>query len=693
MIHLKKYTAYALLAVLSLISSHSLAQPAVRLSSATANPGDEVEMAVHVQGLSQVTALQLNITLPQTLTYVEESGKLGAEVASANHQLQITQTDNQLKIYIFSLQLDALKNAQGQLLTFHLQVGNDPGTYQLSPSIVLSNTKGEKISATVTAGTFTVLGPKIQLSAKTFDFGGVPIRSTHSKTLIVSNTGNEPLTLTGAESSLSHLGIEGLPCTIQAGGQTELTINYTPIKAGEESATISIASNAANGLQTIKVEAQPYSVNTLQVKSVTTPDGKSIGISVEMENMGSIVAVQCSFDLPDALLYVDGSAKINANRSKGHMFSASIVNGKLNVFIHSVSNVAIPGESGELFSFNVQPNGGSGDYSLSPFDVILSNSDGINLLSGTTDAVVHIAAPKLEADAQFDFGRLPLEEKVSGSYPLKNVGEKSLTISRVEFDNPAFTTSASLPLTIEAGATSGLEIVYQAEQDGAFGGVMQVYSDDPDQRMLAVTLQGSAYYTNKISLSGDRVGNNENQYAMTLNLQNTLPVVALQADLHWISGMTANVDGITLSNRAGNHQVVLNKISDNTYRLFVYSTNNQIIAAGEGALLTLIYNKVSSSVNYWATTMTVDKVILSTPEGQNQSSASVATMKVVEQRKKGDVNGDGIISISDATAVVDYLLERHPANITLADADVDGNGTVTIHDVVETIQLILTNKE
>ena len=76
--------------------------------------------------------------------------------------------------------------------------------------------------------------------------------------------------------------------------------------------------------------------------------------------------------------------------------------------------------------------------------------------------------------------------------------------------------------------------------------------------------------------------------------------------------------------------------------------------------------------------MTVDNVILSTPEGQNQSSASVATMKVVEQRKKGDVNGDGIISISDATAVVDYLLERHPANITLADADVDGNGMATM---------------
>lgn len=691
MTHSIKYMKFAVLAMLSLISSHSLAQPAVRLSSATAAPNDDVEMTVQIQGMSQVTAVQLNITLPQTLTYVEESGVLSNEIVSANHQLQITQTDNQLKIYVYSLRLDVLKNAQGKLLTFRLHVGNEPGTYTLTPSVVLSDANGGNVSATATSGTFTVHGPKIQLSAKSFDYGSVPIRSTHSETLIVTNTGNEPLTLTGAESSLDYLSIDGLPCTIQAGGKKELTMNYTPTKAGEESATIRIASNAANGVQTIKVEAQPYSVNKLQVKSSTGSDGSPINVSVEMENMEPIVAVQCSFDLPDALLYIEGSAKINSNRSKGHQFSTSITNGKLNVFIHSATNVAIPGESGELFSFSVQPNGGSGDYQLSPSDVILSNSDGINMLSGTTDVVVHLSAPKLEAAAQADFGKLPLDGNLSYSYPLKNTGEFPLTISRVEFDNSVFSTSAVFPMTIEVGATVNLEIQYQSEQPGTFGGVMQLYSDDPDQRMLAVALQGSAYYTNQISLSGNRVENKDDQYAITLNLQNTLPIVALQADLHWIADMATNVEGITLSNRAGNHQVVLNRISDNTYRLFVYSTDNQTITAGEGALLTLVYHQVNPTANYLGTTMTVDHLILSTPEGENKSSASTATMNIIN--KKGDVNGDGKISISDATAVVDFLLERHPANITLADADVDGNGTVTIHDVVETIQLILTNKE
>ena len=46
MTHLKNYMASAIVAVLSLISVHSLAQPAVKLASASGHPGDDVELAV-----------------------------------------------------------------------------------------------------------------------------------------------------------------------------------------------------------------------------------------------------------------------------------------------------------------------------------------------------------------------------------------------------------------------------------------------------------------------------------------------------------------------------------------------------------------------------------------------------------------------------------------------------------------------
>lgn len=688
MTHLKNYMASAIVAVLSLISAHSLAQPAVRLSSASGHPGDDVELTVQTQGLGQITAAQLNIDLPQTLTYVENSAALSQEVASASHQLQVTQTDNQLKIYVYSLQLDVMKNSLGQLLTFRLHVGNEPGTYRLTPSVVLSNSNGGNVSANVTSGQVTVLAPSIQLSCEEIDFGSKPIRSTYSESVTISNNGNEPLTVTSAQCSSDCFFVSGLPCTIQPNGQQDLTVSYAPVKAGMENVTIKVISNAANGTQTIHVKAEPYSVNELRVKCSTEPTNNHYRVSVEMENMDPIVAVQCTFDLPDALIYVDGSTQLNASRTNGHQLSASVVNGKLKVYIHSTSNTAIPANSGELFSFYVAPDGASGDYHLNPSDVILSNADGDNMLSGTTEGTIHLSAPKLQAESLVDFGNLPWATEINYPYQLRNVGEGPLTISRIVMDNPALTVSATLPLTIEAGATRNIQIVYHYEKDGPFEGVMQLYSNDPDHQMVVVNIQGSTYYPNQISLSGnERQGG---QYALTLNLQNSLPIVALQADLHWIPGMTTNVSDISLSNRVGNHQVVLNRISNDTYRLFVYSTTNQQIATGQGALLTLLYNKENASVNYHGTTITVDNVILSTPDGQNQSSASVATMTV---NKKGDVNGDGLVTVADVTAVVDVLLERQTPNISVSNADINGDGEVSIVDVVEAIHLVLTCEE
>ena len=693
MTHLKIYAAYAILAVLSLVSVHTLAQPTVALTSATGHPGDEVQLAVQTKGLGQVTAVQLDITLPQTLTYVDASAVLGQGIVSADHQLQVTQSGNQLRIYIYSLQLNVMNNGQGELMTFRLHVGAEPGTYQLIPSTVLSDVNGNSVSASVTSGVVTVLCPKIQLSTKEIDFGRVPIRGTYFETLTASNTGNEPLSLTGAESlsslNPSLLALSGLPCTIEPGAQKELDISYAPINAGQENAAITITSNAANGSQKVTVKALPYTVNELILKTTNLNSQNSdlISVSVEMENMDPIVAIQCFFDLPDALTYVDGSLQMNEVRSNGHQLSSSIENGKLKIFIHSASNAAIAGDKGELFSFQLLPVGASGNYQLIPSDVILSNASGINVLSDVNTATIHLSSPELEADVELDFGSVPLEEKISSSYRLRNVGEAPLTISRVEFDNAAFSTTSTLPIIIQAGAEKSMEIVFQTEQIGPFQGIMQLYCDDPDLRMLTVNIKGDTYYPNRLSLSGKPVEDNAGQYALTMNLHNSLPIVALQADIHWIPRMTTNTDAVSLSDRAGNHQVALTQIANDTYRLFLYSTNNQIITAGEGPLVTLIYNNVEPDVSYLGTTMTVDNIILSTPNGQNQASSSVTTIIV---KKKGDVNGDGFVTVADVTAIVDFLLERQTDNITAENADVNGDGYVSIIDVVETIQLILS---
>ena len=53
----------------------------------------------------------------------------------------------------------------------------------------------------------------------------------------------------------------------------------------------------------------------------------------------------------------------------------------------------------------------------------------------------------------------------------------------------------------------------------------------------------------------------------------------------------------------------------------------------------------------------------------------------------GDVDGDGAVTISDVTALIDYLLAETPI---AGDGDIDGDGNITIGDVTALIDILLT---
>ena len=57
----------------------------------------------------------------------------------------------------------------------------------------------------------------------------------------------------------------------------------------------------------------------------------------------------------------------------------------------------------------------------------------------------------------------------------------------------------------------------------------------------------------------------------------------------------------------------------------------------------------------------------------------------------GDVNGDGKISIKDVTDLINYMLSGEEEGINLDAADVSGDGHISIKDVTELINLLLSN--
>jgi hypothetical protein len=56
--------------------------------------------------------------------------------------------------------------------------------------------------------------------------------------------------------------------------------------------------------------------------------------------------------------------------------------------------------------------------------------------------------------------------------------------------------------------------------------------------------------------------------------------------------------------------------------------------------------------------------------------------------KKGDVTGDGIVSVSDVVEIISYVFGGNASNSNAAAADVNGDGKVTIADIVMVIDSI-----
>jgi hypothetical protein len=59
----------------------------------------------------------------------------------------------------------------------------------------------------------------------------------------------------------------------------------------------------------------------------------------------------------------------------------------------------------------------------------------------------------------------------------------------------------------------------------------------------------------------------------------------------------------------------------------------------------------------------------------------------------GDIDGDGEVSISDVTALIDYLLAGNAGSLDLAVSDCDKDGETTISDVTTLIDFLLSQPQ
>lgn len=578
------------------------------LPTISAHPGDELTVSVMLENSDAVTALQADIPLGENLQYVASSAVLNS-ARNNGHSLVAAAVNDTLHITIFSLTQTALQGSEGELLTFRVILGNEPATYPLSATTVMTGESGQAVSSQVTAGSATLLSPKIQVVTTSLDYGHIPIRANYNRTLQVRNAGNEPLHISNMLFSAEEFSVSATEYTIAAGVTQNIVITYAPTIHGAISESVRLRSDAINdadvyGANVCQLIADPFSVNELRMQAASGISDEEVTIVARMNNMESIVGAQFSLKLPAALEFVEGSAEA-LERASGHSVMSTMSNDTLTLLLYHTGNVAVSGEDGDLLSFRVRLNGTSGNYTLNPINTVLVNAAHYNMVSAVYNANVTIQSPTISGNSSLAFGHISADQPHVVNYAIRNTGLVPLTVERATFLSEGLRVVTPLPIEIAKNVTQNIQVEFTPWQEGALNTTMQVYSNDPACRMKSVSMTADVFEPNSIAFRGETVSK---EYHLYLDLTNYSDIAGLQFDIEGLMPWTS----YALTARASGHQIVIQPLDATHHRVILFALNNATLSGHEGAIIEWKWEQsLASAMN--GQTIEMDNVVLVHP--------------------------------------------------------------------------------
>lgn len=653
----------------------------VTVSQTEGHPGDVVTVAVNVQNTDIITGMQISIPLDKFLSY--EAGSVSLTERADGLQVSANASDGELHIVVFGFGKDKQIGAgDGTVVTFKLKLNWAPNVYPLTPKVLLSNADGNPLDCTTIDGSVTILTPQIATAEKVVDWGRVAItRGPYTQSVTIQNTGTEPLHISNITFDNEDFSVAEPQLTIAAGDSKSLPIAYDPVQyAWSLTAHMTIESDAINGKKEVTLTAIPYSVNELHLGEASGICDEIVEVPITVNNMEPLVGVQFDITLPDELKYVEGSFA-TAERTSDLTATSAIDGNKLALMLYSLSNATMEGNDGVIGTFKLRLNGRSSWYWLNPENVRLSNIKLENMISATSGGYVKIQSPVYGGSTSLDMGKTSVTETAQTTYSMRNDGNVPLTIEKVAFLADGFAVVEQLPMVIPAKETAALTVQFSPTVEGEYSIFMNVYTNDPDRRMVQVKVNGEIFEPNQLTLDGER-DTNQKGYTLKVGMDNyTTDLVGMQFDVHWTNAM--HYESVKASDRWNNEHITAIPINDNTLRVVAYTIPSTAISGNSGELMRLHFTCDDGA--YEGTTVRIDSISLSNTKGEQKSSLQDLAMKIV----KMDVNDDGLIDVTDATMLINWILGIKSPNFNESVADINGDNIIDVTDVSLLINKIL----
>ncbi len=243
------------------------------------------------------------------------------------------------------------------------------------------------------------------------------------------------------------------------------------------------------------------------------------------------------------------------------------------------------------------------------------------------------------------------------------------------FTAPDNATTSSAPTADESSSYSGTNLLagtYYCNTDGA---------------MTFTTPSGTS------SFNANHVTAATGKYVIGLNADGKLGFVPatgsnMPANKAWLTsaGLFPTLATPTIMPAGGNYDAAQTVTITAEEGVTIYYTTD----GSEPSIASAVYTE---PITVGEGTTTIKAIAVKSGLYNNSDVASAQyVIELPVTTFKGDVNGDGKITISDVSALIDYLLGNDVNPFIEANADVDGNETISIRDVSSLIDLLLNEQ-
>ena len=406
--------------------------------------------------------------------------------------------------------------------------------------------------------------------------------------------------------------------------------------------------------------------NVLSMGDYQGDPGDVITVSVNMANDQNDIA-GFQFDIPmNGFSYVNGSA-VKSNRLPGQfiLIAQTVSNGNLRVLCYSMPGTNIPGNDGDIMTFQITLGDAEGIFPLEFEDIVLSNIQGGTIEAIGVNGSVVIGNPATTYDITLSAN--PSNGGAVSGAGTYNAGEE-VTVTATPFDGYSFvnwtengtevssnaaytftvmsdrylvanfeenivyytltlianptdggtltgagTYEAGTSVTVTATAATGYEFNNWTENGSVVSTSDSYTFTISGDRTLVANFNVVIPSLNILSI-GDYTAMSGAETTISVNLNNSDDVVAFQLDIPLDASLSYVAGSAALTPRAtANHFMSAQIVSNNTLRFIVYSMPSTPFIGENGAIVT--FDITGSVAGTYALNMT--NAILSDAQGQS----------------------------------------------------------------------------